>query len=297
MGYSSSAPAGSEVIGRWEKVRIEGSQLLADAVFDMEDYRAKEIARKVDEGFLKAASIGLEVQSRSEAPEDKLPIQTGSTITKGVLLEASIVDIPQSEDALKQNYVQLSYAAAPAGNTNQITTQTTENMEELQELKAFQKSVGKELSLKRADEDSVTQAIEGLRTKASGAEAAKEQAEQALAAEYKAQDERELTLAVACGAISEAEKPNFEKLLTADRATTQALLHARVAQHEASQKQLATDKQKVANAVKGSGASTEKSPAELTEKQVKALQLQDPEGYASYVKELANEDTGLVSLD
>ena len=45
-------------IGKWANVRIEGDRILADAVFDMGDPRAAEIARKVKEGFLSACSVG-----------------------------------------------------------------------------------------------------------------------------------------------------------------------------------------------------------------------------------------------
>ena len=39
-------------IGRWEKIRIEDGKILAEANFDQGDPRAKEIARKVEEGGL-----------------------------------------------------------------------------------------------------------------------------------------------------------------------------------------------------------------------------------------------------
>ena len=94
-------PDGSEVIGRWENIRIQGHQLLAEAVFDEEDPMAKRIARKVRDQFLKGASIGIEVHRNSEDKKDKLPEQKSSSIVESTLLEASIVDIPQNEDALE----------------------------------------------------------------------------------------------------------------------------------------------------------------------------------------------------
>lgn len=38
-------------IGRWENIRIVGTQILADPVFDMNDERGREVERKVREGF------------------------------------------------------------------------------------------------------------------------------------------------------------------------------------------------------------------------------------------------------
>ena len=59
-------PDGSEVIGRWENIRIQEHQLLAEAVFDEQDPLASRIARKVEDQFLKGASIGIEVHRTSE---------------------------------------------------------------------------------------------------------------------------------------------------------------------------------------------------------------------------------------
>lgn len=45
-------------IGRWENIRIEGTQILADALFDEKDDIAVKIAGKVEGGFLRMASMG-----------------------------------------------------------------------------------------------------------------------------------------------------------------------------------------------------------------------------------------------
>ena len=114
-------PSGSEVIGRWENLRIEGTQLLADAVFDEEDELGKKIASKVKRGFLKGASIGIDVADTSEDTQYKLSDQKGTTITKSTLLEVSIVDIPQNEKALANMchlYKTLSYPLATEQTKN-----------------------------------------------------------------------------------------------------------------------------------------------------------------------------------
>ena len=49
------------VIGRWDNIRTEGSQLIADAVFDENNPLGKEVKERVDGGFLRSASIGLSV--------------------------------------------------------------------------------------------------------------------------------------------------------------------------------------------------------------------------------------------
>lgn len=86
------------VIGRWENIRIEGSQLLADAVFDTEDAEAAKIAGKVERGFLKGASMGLLPIGDSPFILDSngIPLLDSSEA-----LESSIVAIPSNRSAVK----------------------------------------------------------------------------------------------------------------------------------------------------------------------------------------------------
>ena len=100
------------VIGRWENIQIEGHLLTAEAVFDDGDPNAKMISGKVDRGFLRGASLGLNPFSMSNfqlAPDDTYDL------VKSEVLEASIVPIPNNANAIKL------YAA------------TEDSMQELQE--------------------------------------------------------------------------------------------------------------------------------------------------------------------
>ena len=81
------------VIGRWEDIKIEGGQLSATPVFDMEDPEAAEIARKVEQGFIKGCSMGIVIKQMTRT-------KGIDTATESVLLEASIVSIPADENAL-----------------------------------------------------------------------------------------------------------------------------------------------------------------------------------------------------
>ncbi len=87
-------------IGRWENIRIEGSKILADAVFDENDPRAVEVQQKVDTDFIRMASIGAWTQERSDAYDLMLPGQTLSTVTRWTVREASIVTIGANHNAL-----------------------------------------------------------------------------------------------------------------------------------------------------------------------------------------------------
>jgi regulator of replication initiation timing len=88
-------------IGRWENIRVKDGQILADAVFDMKDDRARQVAGKVEDNFLRACSIGAwPPEEFSDSAHLKYPGQTGPTITKWKVREASIVTIGANHNAL-----------------------------------------------------------------------------------------------------------------------------------------------------------------------------------------------------
>ncbi len=88
-------------IGRWENIRIEGTQILADALFDEKDDVAVKIAGKVEGGFLRMASMGAwPPEEVSDAEELRLPGQTHPTVTRWTAREASIVTIGANHNAL-----------------------------------------------------------------------------------------------------------------------------------------------------------------------------------------------------
>ena len=82
-----------KVIGRWDNISIENAQLTATPVFDTEDPFAAEIARKVEEGFIKGCSMGMVIKSMTKTKGIDIA-------SESVLLEASIVSIPADENAL-----------------------------------------------------------------------------------------------------------------------------------------------------------------------------------------------------
>ena len=92
-------------IGRWENIRVEGTQILADAVFDEDDERAVAVMGKVERGFLKAASIGGWPGKSSDDPSLMLPGQTYPTMVTWTAREASICTIgeqPQRTGSVRQ---------------------------------------------------------------------------------------------------------------------------------------------------------------------------------------------------
>lgn len=88
-------------IGRWENIRVEGGRILGDAVFDEGDARASEVKRKVENNFIRMASIGAwPPEEKSDAYDLMLPGQTLSTVTKWTVREGSIVTIGANHNAL-----------------------------------------------------------------------------------------------------------------------------------------------------------------------------------------------------
>ena len=91
-----------DVVGRWENLQLsaDGRQMTATAIFDETGQEGAEIARKVNDGFLNACSVGVRVLEWSEDPNLMLQGQRWETITKCELLEVSIVDVPANPDAI-----------------------------------------------------------------------------------------------------------------------------------------------------------------------------------------------------
>ncbi len=97
MLYNHNREGG--IIGRWDNLRTDGVKLLADAVFDECSEVGKTVKQKVENGFLRAVSVGIEIL------EDR-QIKTGSLkgfkeVVKCVLTEVSIVDIPSNPNTVK----------------------------------------------------------------------------------------------------------------------------------------------------------------------------------------------------
>ncbi len=88
-------------IGRWENIRKEGGKILGDPVFDLKDENGKKAFQKVEDDFLRAASIGAwPPQETSDLPDNMLPGQKYPTVTKWVVREASICTIGANHNAL-----------------------------------------------------------------------------------------------------------------------------------------------------------------------------------------------------
>lgn len=81
------------IIGRWENIYVKDRKILASPVFDLKDPFAAKIAGKVEDGFIKAASIG--------ADDVNMGVVGGeNVVTSCSVYECSVCDIPSNENAL-----------------------------------------------------------------------------------------------------------------------------------------------------------------------------------------------------
>ncbi len=83
------------IIGRWENIHLEGEKFIADAIFDESTQLGREVKERVDNGFLRGASVGIR---DIQLGDNKNDVQT---VVKCCLFEVSIVDIPASQNAVK----------------------------------------------------------------------------------------------------------------------------------------------------------------------------------------------------
>lgn len=109
-------------IGKWVNVRKEGGKLLAEAAFDEKDPVALGFKSKVTDGYLKAASIGIDIDSLVEKEGEVW-------VEKCTLLEASIVPIPANAECLS---LHLS-----ATQQDKIKTFLEKNIDKMKDIKAY----------------------------------------------------------------------------------------------------------------------------------------------------------------
>lgn len=211
-------------IGHWENIRVEGTQLLADAVFDTEDEFAQKIASKVEQGIIRMASIAANIIVTSEDKSVLVQGQTRPTIVKCLLTEASIVDIGSNRNALRLSdeygsEIKLSDTESnhllPLLADNQPTNNN--NMDLINQLStALQLTDATESQIVAAVTNTTAEVVQ-LRSRVAGYEAAEASAREAAIAAL-------VDSAIADRRIVAADRESYITLATANYDTTKALL-------------------------------------------------------------------------
>lgn len=105
-------------LGIWNNItKDDQANLTAEPEFDTDDEQATAIMKKVDKGYLRGASIGIDIIETSDEPKLSKPGQRRPTVTKCVIFEASITPLPSNTTALKLRY---------KGETISLNAETTD---------------------------------------------------------------------------------------------------------------------------------------------------------------------------
>lgn len=225
-------------IGRWENIRVEGSQILADAVFDELDDQAMKVKGKVDRGFIRMASIGAWApEEKTEDPAMMLPGQTGPTVTKWTVREASIVAIGANHNALRMynrstgELIDLSDTDAVLRLMDDLSIKNNDNMSTLKTILNLQDNASdadietavqnlqqENESLKQTNA-TLEDENKRLKDEANNAEAQRQQAQKAEAVQL-------VDAAVRDGRLDASGKDAFIALFDADFERAKATLNA-----------------------------------------------------------------------
>lgn len=243
------------VIGRWENIRIEDNKLLAEAVFDTGDTLGAEVARKVEEGFIKGCSLGLIIEEMVQVGEEWMAI-------RGEVYEASVVSIPSDAGAVVLYDEKRQVLSAEALYLQFNINQTNNTMDEKM----------KELEAQLAEKDQRVQELE----------AQVENLENQLNEVKQERVNSMLSAAVADGRITEQEREHFANLAAQDFASVEQLLNMKP---KTAPKSLAAT---LHQAVEAKNDREQWSFLEWTKKDpagLKKMKQEQPERYASLVGE------------
>ncbi|AUS06474.1 hypothetical protein [Pseudotamlana carrageenivorans] len=270
------------VIGKVVKLYVEDKKLIAEIEFDESEEFAKKVAKKVEGGFIRMASLYADVIEASTDAALALPGQTHETVIKCKLVEISIVDIGGNDGALK-----LSRNGAP------IVLKKIESKINDMSLK----TIALALSLKDSATDvEVLQEVNALKLAKEKAENKALEHEQALK-DLRSKDAKDLVdKAVALGLLPEALKASQISAFESDFDGQKAVLTKIISDKEAETVQDGTQQKiKEVSLASGSGKKPELDNTECFDYLQKhdvvklaKIREESPEKYAQLAKEYAN---------
>lgn len=223
-------------IGRWDNVRVEDGKLLADAVFDENDEFASKIGDKVENGFLKMASVGVRIMVLSSDPKDLKPGQTRETPTKCKLKEASIVDIGGLDNALSLAFYDADDKLIELSDKPEnlpIKLLSNENNQQTETMIDLKKTVGLLKLTDKANDEEISAEVQKLQDSEAKLKSENDtltlklkSLEDKQANENKAEAIALVDAAVKEGRLDAAGKESFLKLFESDHATAKVTLAA-----------------------------------------------------------------------
>lgn len=206
-------------IGRWDNLKIENGALTAEPVLDEKDPFAQQIKSKVDQGFINACSIGVQVIEVSEDPALMLPGQRRATVTKCVLVEISLVDIPGNQNSVRL-YKDDKIVALSSGEDNGIIPIINQHGNKM-------KSVALKLGLaESATEDQILQEVAKLQSEKLLLVTENQKLKDKETLALKTRAEKLVDDAIASGRTTADKKESLVKLAMSEYDSTKALLDA-----------------------------------------------------------------------
>jgi hypothetical protein len=218
-------------IGFWENVRKDQNRLIGDLVFDQFDDFAQELELKVAQGILNAVSLKADPIEWSEEADEMLPGQTAATVTKSVLLEVSLVDLPGNQRAVRLSRDDKEF------DINKLKlNKKTENME-------FSKTIALALGIdQKTPETDVLGKVQAIKLERDNFEAKIDGYKTQITELEKERNEAVVSLAISSGKIKKEEKQKFIDLAARDFAFCKEQLEAMKPQVVSLQQELDKDK-------------------------------------------------------
>lgn len=214
-------------IGKWMNLNVSQGKLYGEVEFDESDEFAQKIASKVENGYLNACSVGVQILEWSEDPKYLVKGQTRPTATKCKLVEVSITDIPSNRNALALMDATGQMLTLSDGGECPIPLLTTLSQPNKETMEVNFTQVALSLGLSDTSETAIIAKIKDL--KAEAAKVATLTAELQVYKdkelnERKAAVETLLSDAVKANKITEAQKLNWVTLFDNNFDATKTLL-------------------------------------------------------------------------
>jgi len=156
-------------IGHWEDIEVSDSgELSACPYFDLTDDLSREICAKVEEGTIRATSIGLIPITFSEDARHLLPGQKRASVIKADLMEASFCDIPANRNAVRlyseSEGLTLNFAMTQVPLIKDKTMKLKDSMQALLSFLGIEKEKAQETDLTEEQLTKINDEIETLRS-------------------------------------------------------------------------------------------------------------------------------------
>ncbi|MBK6819851.1 MAG: hypothetical protein IPG85_09820 [Bacteroidetes bacterium] len=237
-------------LGHWQDIKGDKNQITAVPCFSDDDEFAMSIYKKVEENTIRMASVGLDPIESSEDEKYLVPGQRYATVTKSMMLEASIVDMGSNDNAcaLYKDGAVIQLADGDHNHVIPLLNNKNSNMNPQLMALAIMLGLGKDATEIQLTEKLTTQHADYLKLSKENTDLQNKlnELQSSYDALQKSTSEKEvndmLTLAVKQGKITEAQKPELATLAAASLESVQKLLD-KMPVHITAEERLSTEKE------------------------------------------------------